>query len=132
MPETNAPAAKAVTHANGPESTRGGIYYTPRVDICESDEELVLTCDMPGVRPEDIDLRFISGELTLCGRVASRKPSAPFVVNEYGVGDYYRSFSIHEEIDANQISADYKHGVLTVHLPKKEAIRPKRIAVKGE
>jgi HSP20 family protein len=132
MPETTAATGKPVTQTNGPESTRGGAYYTPRVDICESDDELVLACDMPGVQPADIDLRFENGELILIGKVASRQPKEQLLLNEYGVGDYYRSFSINEVIDASKISADYKHGVLTMHLPKKEAARPRRITVMSE
>jgi HSP20 family protein len=50
-------------------------------------------------------------------------------VNEYDVGDFYRAFSISEVIDAEKINAELKHGVLTVHLPKTEAARPKRISV---
>jgi len=58
------------------ESTRGGIYYTPRVDIYETADELVLQCDVPGVSPGDIELRFEKGELSLHGKVRPRQAPA--------------------------------------------------------
>jgi len=51
------------------------------------------------------------------------------VEEEYGVGDFHRSFAIAPDIDAGKISAEYRDGVLTVHLPKQERVKPKRIAV---
>ena len=51
------------------------------------------------------------------------------LLREYGVGDYYRSFQVSEAIDAGKISAEYADGVLTLHLPKAEAVKPRKIAV---
>jgi HSP20 family protein len=130
MAETNTLTPKEAAEVTTPESTRGGIYYTPRVDICESAEEVVLQCDMPGVKPQDVDVRFEKGELSIYGKVQARQALAAYLEEEYGVGDFYRSFAIAPEIDANKISAEYRDGVLTVHLPKQERVKPKRIAVK--
>jgi len=113
-----------------PEATRG-VCFTPRVDIAETDHELTLYADLPGVRPEDVDLRFEQGQLFLNGKVNARGPEQGFVLNEYGVGDFYRAFTIHESIDASKISAEQKQGVLIVHLPKMEAVRPRQITVRG-
>jgi HSP20 family protein len=113
------------------ERTRGGVYFTPRVDILETDKELTLYADMPGVRPEDIDLRYERGELLLHGRVQPRERNGSLLLQEYEVGDFYRAFSIHESIDSSRISAECKNGVLTVHLPKEEKVQPKQIAVQG-
>jgi HSP20 family protein len=114
-----------------PEATRGGIYYTPRVDIYETADEVVLLCDMPGVKPPDLDVRFDKGELSLHGKVQPRQAPAEYLQEEYGIGDFYRSFSIAPGIDADKIAAEYCDGVLTVHLPKQEKVKPKRIAVKA-
>jgi HSP20 family protein len=117
-----------VTQAEG---TRGA-YYTPRVDILETTEELLLYADMPGVRPADVDVRFENGELILHGRCQERQPQQDFSVYEYGVGDFYRAFNISHDIDADKIAAELKKGVLTVHLPKSERVKPRRISVQGE
>ena len=113
------------------ESTRAGRFFTPEVDICETDRELVLYADLPGVRPEDVDLRYENVELRLHGKVAPRRSGGPLLVNEYGTGDFYRVFSIHESIDSGKISAECKNGVLVVHLPKMEELQPRWISVRG-
>jgi len=113
------------------EQTRGGQFFTPRVDIFETDRELLLCADLPGVRPEDVDLQYERGELHVHGRVQPRNHAGSFVLNEFENGDFYRAFSIHESIDNTKIQAECKNGVLTVHLPKAEAARPRQIAVKG-
>jgi HSP20 family protein len=108
------------------------VYYTPRVDIQENDQELVLYADVPGVKPEDADIRFQNGELILHARCTPRIQGVNYLLEEYGVGDFYRAFSISDTVDANKIAAEIKNGVLTVHLPKAEALKPKKIKVKGE
>jgi HSP20 family protein len=113
-----------------PEHTRG-VTFTPRVDIYETENELTLFADVPGVRSEDVDLRFERGELILHGRVKPRHPNENFLVKEYEEGDFYRAFSIHESIDGSRIEAECKNGVLIVHLPKTDAARPKQIKVRG-
>jgi HSP20 family protein len=131
LPETNALVKKEAGTVTAPEATRGGIYYTPRLDIYESADEVVLQCDMPGVKPEEVDLRFEKGELSLFGKVQPRQMPTEYLGEEYGVGDFYRSFAIAPEIDADKILAEYRDGVLTVHLPNQERVKPKRIAVRA-
>ncbi len=114
-----------------PESTRGGGYFTPRVDNCETDKELTLFAEMPGVKPEDVNLRYENGELLLHGRVQPRQAVKTLLLQEYEEGDFYRAFAIHESIDAGGISAECKNGMITVHLPKVEAVQPRQIVVKS-
>jgi len=114
------------------ETTRGAQYFTPRVDIYETDNELTLYADVPGVRAEDVDLRFERGELILQGRVAPGPKPGLALQNEYQEGDFYRVFQIHESIDSTRIEAECKRGVLTVHLPKVEAMRKRQVQVRGE
>ncbi len=115
-----------------PERTYDGATYTPRCDIFETDDELVLCADLPGVEPGDADVRFENGQLEIYARCAPRQAGVSYLAWEYGVGDYYRAFSIGEAIDSDKIAAELKNGVLTVHLPKNEAAKPRRIAVKAE
>jgi HSP20 family protein len=131
MAESKTLTQKDKTDQVAPETTRGGTHFTPRVDIFETDDELVLLADVPGVRPEDVDLRFERGELILHGRVNVRHPDETFLLQEYDEGDFYRVFSIHESINGSRISAECKNGVLTVHLPKVEEAKPKQIKVSG-
>jgi HSP20 family protein len=114
------------------EATRGGVHFTPRVDIVETENELTLYAEVPGVRPEDVDLHYEKGELLLKARVHPRHAPQPMLLQEYEEGDFYRAFSIHESIDSGRIAAECKNGILTVHLPKAEAARPRQISVRGE
>jgi HSP20 family protein len=116
----------------GPEQTRGGPYFVPRVDIYETDAELTLLADLPGVRCEDVDLRYENGELILHGRVRPRHQGRNFLVGEYEVGDFYRAFTIHESIDSGKISAECKNGVVVVHLPKVAESQPRQIKVTAQ
>jgi HSP20 family protein len=112
------------------EHTRGGAYFRPNVDIYELIDELVVRADMPGTTTDQIDIQFEDGSLTIHGRVPERQQSqGPFLRNEYGVGDFYRTFRVSEQIDASRISAEYRDGVLTLHLPKTEAVKPRKIKV---
>jgi HSP20 family protein len=113
------------------ERIRSGVTYTPRFDIFETDEELVLMGDLPGVAPEDLDIRFEDSVLTVDGRVAPRHEGHEALYCEYGIGDFRRSFNVGDAIDASKISAELKNGVLTLHLPKTEAVKPRRIEVKA-
>ena len=114
------------------ERTRSGRVYRPNVDIIERTDELLLVADMPGVRSEDIDIQYENGLLSIQGRVQPRQRAdcAGFLSCEYGVGDFERSFQIGEGIDASRIQAECSAGVLTLHLPKTEAVKPRKIAVK--
>jgi len=114
-----------------PETTRGGVFFTPRVDIYETENELTLFAELPGVKPEDVDLRYENGELLLHGRVRPRSANQNLLLQEYDEGDFYRVFTIHESIDSGKITAEAKNGVLVVHLPKAEAVKPRQINVRG-
>ena|SRR5687768_7622298 len=127
---TNVEIEKTPSTPTEAERTRGGRVYRPAVDIVEKPEELLLIADMPGTSPDDIDVRFENGTLTLYGRVKERQmETAEHLLREYGIGDFYRTFQVNETIDAERISAEYRDGVLTLHLPKVEAAKPRKIQV---
>ena len=132
MAENNLVQAEKKSEVKTPELTRGTTTFTPRVDIIETPEELLLYADLPGVRSEDVDVRFENGELILHGKCPPRHQPANFLRNEFEVGDFYRVFTLNESIDAEKIVAELKQGVLTVHLPKSEALKPRKITVKGQ
>lgn len=128
----NSPAIKKEQQTELEPEVMLGVCYTPRVDIMETEEGSLLVADLPGVKPEDVDVRFDNGELIIDGRCAPRHEGANYLLSEYGVGDFYRAFSISEHIDSQKISSELKNGVLTVHLPKAETVKPRKITVKGE
>ncbi len=106
--------------------------YCPRFDIWETEDEMILYGDMPGVLPENLDIQYEGDQLTIHGKVCPRHDDIKFSYGEYGIGDYHRSFTVTEVVDADKISAELKHGVLTLHLPKSEKVRPRRIEVKSD
>jgi HSP20 family protein len=113
-----------------PAEVTRGLTYTPRVDILETEDELLLLADLPGVKEENVDVRFENGELTLHARRAPVKTTGA-ILWENQVGDFFRAFRISEQIDAGKIWAELKNGVLTLHLPKMETAKPRKIAVRG-
>ncbi|MFO0928171.1 MAG: Hsp20/alpha crystallin family protein [Gemmataceae bacterium] len=123
------------TNGTKPETptapTQRRVVYTPHVDILELPEELVLYLDVPGVRSEDVEIDFERGELTVRARRLPRPEGGTRLMQEFVVGDYYRAFLISQDIAADRISAELKHGVLTVHLPRADAAQPRKIAVKS-
>jgi len=114
------------------EGTRGGPHFVPQVDILETENELWLYADLPGVRAEDVDLHYEKGELMLYARVGSRESREGLMLSEFEEGDFYRVFSVHESIDSSKIEATCKNGVLALRLPKLEAVRPRQIKVTAE
>ena len=112
------------------ERTLGGTTYSPRFDLCENEDEMILYGDVPGVMPEDLDVRFENPVLTIHGKVNPRHNDIKFLCGEYGIGDFHGTFTIGEAIDTERISAELKNGVVTVHLPKNEKVKPRRIEVK--
>jgi HSP20 family protein len=115
------------------ERIRGGRTYVPSVDIIETPDEIKVLADVPGSSPENIDINFENGLLTIQARIeeCQRPQNVRNLLREYGVGDFYRQFQIGEGIDASRIAAEVSQGVLTLHLPKSEEVKPKKIAVKA-
>jgi len=102
------------------EPTRIEPEYLPDVDIYETDQELVLVADMPGVDRGSVDVDLSGGVLTLTGRVKPRTPEGGFtcIGREFRTGNFSRSFALSEEIDSDKIAASMTRGVLRVRLPK--------------
>ena len=111
------------TPAAPPAAEARAVAVAPRVDVLETEHEFVVLADVPGLTPEDVDIRFEQGEMIVHGRRQSPRAGTPVA--------YHRSFAVAETIAADKISAELKDGVLTVTLPKVEAVKPKRIAVRG-
>ena len=88
--------------------------------------------DIPGAEREGIDIEFENGSLTIHAKVPERRPeNATYLMREFGVGDFYRTFRVSEQIDSARITAEYRDGVLKLHLPKSESAKPRKITVEA-
>ncbi len=115
-------------------AARGGesLGWSPAVDIYEDAEGLSLRFDLAGVEPKDVDIRFENGVLTIKGerRLEKEEQKDNYHRVELSYGTFNRSFSLPPTVNAEQIKAEAKNGILTVHLPKKPEAKPKSIQVK--
>ena len=113
------------------ENTRNVPVFIPAVDIYESEHELTLLADMPGVAQDRLDIDLDGEKLTIRGTVPNDDRSGKVLFKEYSVGDYYRQFTLSSDIDREKIQASIKDGVLKLVLPKAEAAKPRKIDVKS-
>src|ERR1700678_2666503 len=103
--------------------------WAPAVDIVETENELVLKADVPGVELKDIDIQLENGTLTVKGerKMEKEEKGKGFHRMERSHGAFVRYFTVSDTVDAEQVKADYQAGVLTITLPKKEIAKPKAI-----
>jgi HSP20 family molecular chaperone IbpA len=114
------------------EQTKPGPVFTPNVDIFETEREITLLSDMPGVKADDLNVDLRDDTLTLTGDVNTSvaTPGEP-MYTEYETGRYYRQFSLSEVIDQGRIDATLKDGVLRLTLPKVAKATPRQITVQA-
>lgn len=107
--------------------------WTPAVDIKETDSAFVITADIPGVDPKDIEVNMENGMLTIKGERQEEKEEEKegYKRIERVRGTFYRRFSLPDTADADKISAKSKHGVLEITIPKQEKVQPRKIAVES-
>jgi HSP20 family protein len=105
--------------------------WSPAVDIVETENELVLKADVPGVELKDIDIQLENGTLTVKGerKLEKEEKGKGFHRMERSYGSFVRYFTVSDTVDAEHVKADYQAGVLTITLPKKEIAKPKAIKV---
>ena len=107
--------------------------WTPAVDVREDSGQFVITADIPGVEPQDIDVTMENSVLTIKGerKIEARDDGSDngYRRMERVYGSFYRRFTLPDTADAEAISASGRHGVLEVVIPKRAALQPKRIAV---
>jgi HSP20 family protein len=125
-------SAKTETKSTGVERTRDSRTYIPSVDIYETNENLFLLADMPGTDESRVNITLEKDILTIEAGVdeniySQRKATYA----EYGIGDYYRQFTLSDEIDREKIEASMKDGVLKVVLPKSEPVKTRKIAIQA-
>lgn len=114
------------------EQTRPGLVFTPNVDIFETERELTLLADLPGVTAENLTIDLRENTLTLIGEVeTTEETDEESLLVEYETGKYHRQFSLSNVIDQSKIDAKLNDGVLRLTLPKVEEAKPRKIEVKA-
>jgi len=105
--------------------------WAPAVDILETENELILKADVPGVDLKDIDIQLENGTLTLRGerKLERDEKNKGFHRMERSYGSFARYFTVADTVDAEHVRADLHNGILSVTLPKKEVAKPKTIKV---
>jgi HSP20 family protein len=117
--EVNGPALKA---------------WTPRVDVEETDKEILVKADLPGVDPKNVEITVENGILMVRGEKKEEKEEAKknyHRVERFG-GFFYRAIALPPTVDAEKVSATSANGVVTIAIPKKPEVRPKKIAISAK
>lgn len=132
MAEQQVTTQQQAGQPEGAERTRTRPAFAPRTDIYETDEGLVMLIDMPGVGPDGAEVMLERNVLTIRGHTQD-KPPAGFspIYREYQPGDFERTFTLSDELDASRIEARAKDGVLRLFLPKVGPSQTKRIQVRA-
>ena len=120
---------KKAVQPNG-ETTKPDTYFAPHVDIFETEQEVVVLADVPGVAPDGIDLALEENILTIQAQRSPVQYLGRVILEEYETGHYLRRFTLAESIDQERIEAALVNGVLKVRLPKLGPSQPKKITVK--
>ncbi len=109
--------------------------FVPRIDVSESDKEISISADLPGMEPEDIDILLDNNLLTISGekKAETEEKGKRFYRLERSYGSFYRTIPLPDEVDENKIEANFRRGVLTIRLPKtmEAQKRSKRITIKS-
>lgn len=113
------------------ERTKDRSTYIPEVDILEDANNLYIYADMPGADDKGVNITLENDVLTIEAQVGDLKFDKHNVTySEYGIGDYYRAFTLNEAFERDKIEAKMKNGVLSIVLPKAEAVKTRNIPIK--
>jgi HSP20 family protein len=106
--------------------------WTPLADITEDEREYLIKAELPEVRKEDVKVTVENGVLTISGerKFEKEEKKRKYHRVERGYGTFMRSFALPDDADFSKVNAEFKNGVLTVHVPKSEQAKPKQIEVK--
>ena len=113
---------------------REGGTFTPAVDIKENGNEIRLELELPGLKPEQVEIMAENGVLTIRGEKQSERKEGEdsrYQVVERSYGTFVRTFQLPQGVDEDQIKAEFDNGVLTLTIPKEALPQPKRIQISG-
>jgi HSP20 family protein len=123
---------RPATHVNGDKEAMTVAEWSPLVDISEDDKEYVIKAEVPELKREDVKVSVQDNILSISGERKSEKEekNKKYHRVERTYGRFMRSFTLPDNCDGGKVSAEYKDGVLKIHLPKSEQAKPKAIDVK--
>jgi len=109
------------------------VVLVPPVDIYETENEYVIKAEMPGVKKDELEITLEKDELEINGKLNGNMPDEKNLkYSEFKLFNYHRKFNVGDTIDRNALKASLENGILTLNLPKKEEIKPKKIEIKVE
>jgi HSP20 family protein len=117
----------------GEENAASASDWVPAVDIKEDKGSFIIVADIPGIAPKDIEIHAENGVLTIQGERENekREEKQGYKRIERSYGSFFRRFTLPDSADTDKISAKGENGVLTITIPKRAEIRPRKIAVEG-
>ena len=127
---TSSPTTATASPVRRETADRALATVAPRVDIFETEKSFVLLADMPGVAPDGLEVIAERGDLIVRGRV--EPPATTPDYQEFELANYYRAFTLTEDLDTEGITAVLRDGVLRVEIPKSPRLQPKKIPVRTE
>lgn len=112
----------------------GGTAGHLALDMYQTDDDVVVKANIPGIKPEDIDISVSGDTLTIQGEVEeeSEKDETRYMLRERRYASFARSVTLPSSVQADSAKAEFENGVLTLTLPKAEEVKPKRISVKAK
>ena len=116
-----------------PSTTQGLAIWAPAVDVRETNDELHVTAELPGLKPEDVNVTVENGVLTISGEkkqeVQEGKEDGNYYLFERRYGRFERSFTLPRTVNADRVKARFENGILTVALPKAEEAKPRKVQI---
>lgn len=107
--------------------------WSPPLEVVDDEKEITLTAEIPGIDPDQIDISVLGNTLTISGEKQEKheKREGETYLSERRYGSFRRSVELPSAVDSENVSAEYDNGVLKIHIPKSEALQPKRIQVRA-
>lgn len=116
-----------------PSALQGLAVWAPAVDVRETNDELHVSAELPGLKPEDVNVTVENGVLTISGEkrqeIQEGKEDENHYLFERRYGRFERSFTLPRSVNADQVKARFENGILTVSLPKAEAAKPRKVQI---
>lgn len=110
------------------------VVAMPAIDMYQTDDEVVVKAALPGLKPDDVQISVTGDLLTLRGefKQENEKKDATYHIREHRYGAFERSIMLPTDVQTEKAKADFENGVLTITLPKAEAVKPKTISIKAK